>query len=61
MNEKGKKLEPKLKLDMPFHEALARFAQTKAAEVAGSVDRSKEAVKPDAKKKQPQKGVDRIR
>lgn len=51
MNAKGKKLEPKLKLDMPFGEALARFVQTKPKEVERSVERSKQKKKPRKKLK----------
>ncbi len=38
---KGDKLEPKLKLDMDFAEAFARFVRTNPAEVAESIERSK--------------------
>jgi hypothetical protein len=54
MNAKGKKLEPKLKLDMPFGEALERYAQTKSKEVERSIERSKQkkaAGPPNRKKK----------
>ncbi len=44
MNPRGKKLQPKLSLDMPFDEALARFAQVKPAELDDAVERSKEGV-----------------
>lgn len=52
MNAKGKKLEPKLKLDMPFGEALARFVQTNPKELEKSIERSKQkkATKPKRKK-----------
>ena len=43
MNEKGKKLEPKLKLDMPFAEALERFIQTKPKEVEKSIEKAKQS------------------
>jgi hypothetical protein len=33
MNQKGRKLQPKLHLDMSFGEALARFTQTDSAEL----------------------------
>jgi len=42
MNPRGKKLEPKLKLDMPFDEALRRFVQTKPKEVERSVEKAKQ-------------------
>lgn len=41
MTNKGKKLEPPLKLDMSFSEALGRFARTDPKEVKESVERSK--------------------
>jgi hypothetical protein len=46
MNPRGKKLEPKLKLDMRFDEALARFARTKPSEVDESIARAKPAETP---------------
>ena len=52
MNQRGKKLEPKLKLDMPFDEALERFAQTKPKEVERSIERAKQ-------KKPPKEGMAR--
>lgn len=43
MNAKGKKLEPKLGMEMPdFDEALRRFAQTKPKEVEKSIERAKQ-------------------
>jgi len=50
MNPRGKKLEPKLKLNMPFDEALRRFAQTKPEEVEKSIKRAKQK-KPRPKRK----------
>jgi hypothetical protein len=50
MNERGKKLEPKLGLDMPFGEALERFVRVKPHEVDRSVEKSKQT-KPSAGKK----------
>ena len=41
MSAKGKKLEPKLGLDMPFDEALQRFIQTAPKQVDASIARSK--------------------
>ena len=41
MTNEGKKLEPPLKLDMGFDEALGRFLVTKPSEVAKSIVRSK--------------------
>jgi hypothetical protein len=43
MDQPGKKLKPKLSLDMPFEEALARFVQTDPAELKEATSRSKEA------------------
>lgn len=42
MNQRGKKLQPKLALDMPFEEALARFSQVKPAELKEAIRRAKE-------------------
>ncbi len=56
MNPRGKKLEPKLGLDMPFGEALARFVQTKPSEVEKSVEKAKQKkTATDQKKKRPRK------
>lgn len=41
MTGSGKKLEPKLSLEMDFGEALERFARTRPKEVAESIERSK--------------------
>lgn len=41
MTGKGGKQEPPLHLDIDFGEALERFARTKPAEVAESIERSK--------------------
>lgn len=46
MTNKGKKLEPPLKLDMSFGEALARFVQTKPEEVDTGIARSKQRKPP---------------
>jgi hypothetical protein len=51
MNAKGKKLEPKLKLDMPFDEALARYVQTNPKEVEKSIERGKQKTPPAKSKK----------
>jgi hypothetical protein len=45
-HEKGRKLEPPLKLDMSFGEALSRFVATKPEEVAESVERSRQKKPP---------------
>ncbi len=42
MKRRGKKLEPKLGLDMPFGELLGRLVQTKPEEVEASITRSKQ-------------------
>ena len=46
MTRKGDKQEPPLHLDLDFGEALARFAHTRPAEVAESIERSKKAKPP---------------
>lgn len=55
MNERGKKLEPKLGLDMPFGEALERFAKTKPTELGENIAKSKSQKSADEKKTRPQK------
>ena len=47
MTNKGKKLEPPLKLDMSFGEALARALQTDPKEVESSILRAKQKKPPD--------------
>lgn len=47
MTRKGKKLEPKLHLDLDFAEALERFARVKPEEVAESVERAKQKKPPE--------------
>jgi len=42
MKRRGKKLEPKLGLDMPFGELLERLVQTKPSEVEASIKKSKQ-------------------
>jgi hypothetical protein len=42
MNQRGKKLEPKLGLNMPFSELVARLAQTDPREVDESIERAKQ-------------------
>lgn len=46
MTNEGKKLEPPLKFDMSFGEALARALQTKPSEVEESIERSKQKKPP---------------
>lgn len=43
MNPRGKKLEPKLHLEMPFDEALSRFARVTPAELNEAIEKSKQA------------------
>jgi len=47
MTNKGKKLEPPLKLDMDFSEALRRFVKTDPKEVEESIERAKQKKPPD--------------
>jgi hypothetical protein len=49
MSNKGKALEPKLALDMPFDEALQRFMRAKPSEVEASIEKSKKKKPPKAK------------
>ena len=51
MNPRGKKLEPKLGLNMPFGELVQRLTQTDPKEVEQSVERSKQKKKPARKKR----------
>jgi hypothetical protein len=48
MTNKGKKLEPPLKLDMRFREALRRFVATAPKEVDENIERSKTKKPPQA-------------
>jgi hypothetical protein len=41
MTNKGRKMEPPLKLDLSFDEALSRFVATKPEQVDESIKRSK--------------------
>jgi len=47
---KGRKVEPPLKLNMPFDEALRRFAQTDPKEAQASVERAKQKKPPGGAK-----------
>ena len=47
MNPRGKKLEPKLGLDMPFAELVERLMQTDPKEVERSVEKAKQEKPPD--------------
>jgi hypothetical protein len=51
MNPRGKKLEPKLGLDMPFSELIERLMQTDPEEVEESVERAKQEKPTDLKRK----------
>jgi hypothetical protein len=42
MNPRGKKLEPKLGLDMPFAELVERLMQTDPKEIEESVEKAKQ-------------------
>lgn len=53
MTNKGKKMEPPLKLEMSFEEALARAVQTKPSEVEASVERSKQRKPPEIAPRRP--------
>jgi hypothetical protein len=55
MNPRGKKLEPKLGLDMPFAELAERLMQTNPKEVEESIERAKQEKPPDAKRPHKQK------
>ena len=56
MTNKGKKMEPPLKLNMSFEEALGRFARTDPKEVEESIERSKTKKPPqDDPPRQPMK------
>jgi len=56
MNPRGKKLEPKLGIDMPFAELVERLMQTDPREVEESIERAKQEKPPDTKLKRRQKG-----
>lgn len=53
MTDEKRKLDPPLKLQMDFGEALRRFAATEPAEVAESIERSKKAKKKPPRDKPP--------
>lgn len=55
MTNKGKKLEPPLKLDMGFSETLARALQTKPAEVEESIERAKTKKPPQDYPRRPER------
>jgi hypothetical protein len=46
MNDDGKKLERPLFIDLPFEEALARYAQTKAEEVEPAPGQKRKSPRP---------------
>jgi hypothetical protein len=60
MTNKGKKMEPPLKLNMSFGEALSRFVATKPEEVEASVARSK-AKKPPHDRSQRRSALPAVR
>jgi hypothetical protein len=51
MNPRGKKLEPKLGLDMPFSELVERLMQTDPKEVEDSVEKAKQEKPPERTKR----------
>jgi hypothetical protein len=51
MNPRGKKLEPKLAIDMPFGELLGRLTQTKPKEVEQSIAKAEQKKPPDVRRK----------
>jgi hypothetical protein len=54
MNPRGKKLEPKLGIDMPFAELVERLMQTDPKEVERSIEKAKQrkpAIEPRRKNK----------
>lgn len=53
MTNKGKKLEPTLKLNMSFGELLARLVQTDKKEVEESIDRAKTKKPPGDEPRRP--------
>jgi hypothetical protein len=57
MNQPGKKLQPKLGLDISFDEALARFVQTDPAELNEAIESSKRerSEKPHVSTKKPKR------
>jgi hypothetical protein len=59
MKPKGTKLEPKLKLNMSFEEALARFTQADPKEVEECIRKSRKK-KPPGSKKKPSGGSDAL-
>jgi hypothetical protein len=54
MNPKGKKLEPKLGIDMPFAELVGRLIQTDPKEVERSIVKAKQK-RPQSKGRSKQK------
>jgi hypothetical protein len=57
MNPRGKKLEPKLGLDMPFAELVERLMQTDPKEVEASIEKAKQEKPPDNIKRTKRKGI----
>jgi hypothetical protein len=55
MNPRGKKLEPKLGIDMPFGEIVERLVQTNPKEIERSIEKGKEKKPPDIKAKRKRK------
>ena len=55
MTNKGKKLEPPLKLDMSFEEALGRFARTDPKEIEEGIERAKTKKPPGVSPERPRR------
>jgi hypothetical protein len=56
MTNKGKKMEPPLKLDMSFGELVARTLQTDPKEVDESIERAKTKKPPETVPRRPRVG-----
>ena len=59
MNPRGKKLEPKLGLNMPFAELVERLVQTKPKEVERSIEKAKQKNPATIKRKKQRRKADR--
>ena len=57
MTDEKRKLEPPLKLDLAFGDALSRFVATKPAEVEESVERSKTKKPPGTNPRRPDSAI----
>jgi hypothetical protein len=61
MNPRGKKLEPKLGLDMPFAELVERMMQTDPKEVEVSIEKAKEKKPENIKPRRKQRPISQKR